>query len=549
MTSMFRRQLEEAYRLIQQDQLDAAQAILREVVARNPDNADAWWLMANAVTEPRDAYQALSNVLRTNPMHDEAREAFNQLVSEYPDLDQAAMPIPGGIDDFSADITVDIDDLLIKTGSLRADPLTRPAEGGDVSSAYLDDLWGQTAAAPTTDAADLEDLFGSGDLAISSVPNEDDELAKAFGIQAPPPPAQPKSRPEMKTPAAQQADLDALFGGTPAPSAPKSSPRMAAPPPPSMDMFTSPPSSTAEDDLNALFGSEPLTTTEGSAALFEADSFGMDEPLPAFEDDMNAFFDGGASDPNAEMALADDPYAMDSAAAAATEENLDTFFTASPSDEPSFVQAATEESPKKRRRREPKPPAPEMVTVGDEPATTYEPTTVSQKNRTRQIRIEAEAPAHDPFESERKANRRNRTPLFLAVILIAVLIGAFLFLNRPQPTPDDLVTAQLEAAQNDLKANGFEGIKAARTGSVIQLTICGVPGRKLQARVYQAMEIIAVPVAAARDQVQTAQIEVVACGDANVKLYRAAAPIAALTKYIDGGRQDAKTYRTAWQTN
>ena len=44
-----RTQLERAYRLIQQERLDEASALLQPLVKKEPDNADAWWLLANAV--------------------------------------------------------------------------------------------------------------------------------------------------------------------------------------------------------------------------------------------------------------------------------------------------------------------------------------------------------------------------------------------------------------------------------------------------------------------------------------------------------------------
>src|ERR1700750_2066019 len=74
MANATRTQLEQAYNLIQQEKLDQAIAIIKPITKAEPNNADAWWLMANAVSEPPDAYEALNNVLRIKPNHAEAKE-------------------------------------------------------------------------------------------------------------------------------------------------------------------------------------------------------------------------------------------------------------------------------------------------------------------------------------------------------------------------------------------------------------------------------------------------------------------------------------------
>jgi hypothetical protein len=76
--------LSDAYDLIQQDQFDEAIVLLRPVLVEEPDNADAWWLMANAATEPGDARRALVNVIKNDPSHTRAREMLEQLNEAYP---------------------------------------------------------------------------------------------------------------------------------------------------------------------------------------------------------------------------------------------------------------------------------------------------------------------------------------------------------------------------------------------------------------------------------------------------------------------------------
>src|SRR5260370_13669220 len=86
MADATRSQLEQAYRLIQQDNLDQAIAILKPITTAQPNNADAWWLMANAVTEPEQAHNALQHVLQVNPGHSEARDLLNKLEAEFPQV-------------------------------------------------------------------------------------------------------------------------------------------------------------------------------------------------------------------------------------------------------------------------------------------------------------------------------------------------------------------------------------------------------------------------------------------------------------------------------
>ncbi len=79
MADTVRSQLEAAYRLIQDERLDEANKILHPILAKDRNNADAWWLLANAVTEPDDAREALDNVLRLDPKHTQARDLLAKL--------------------------------------------------------------------------------------------------------------------------------------------------------------------------------------------------------------------------------------------------------------------------------------------------------------------------------------------------------------------------------------------------------------------------------------------------------------------------------------
>jgi hypothetical protein len=76
--------LNRAYELIEADRLDEAQNILKPILDGNPDNADAWWLYAHAVTDPDTARTALSNVKRLEPDYPGAAALLQSLDEKYP---------------------------------------------------------------------------------------------------------------------------------------------------------------------------------------------------------------------------------------------------------------------------------------------------------------------------------------------------------------------------------------------------------------------------------------------------------------------------------
>lgn len=72
-------QLQQAYQLIHLGQRQQAMQILYDILRFDPDNADAWWLMANAATNVIDMRVALEQVLRLRPDHQPARQMLNSL--------------------------------------------------------------------------------------------------------------------------------------------------------------------------------------------------------------------------------------------------------------------------------------------------------------------------------------------------------------------------------------------------------------------------------------------------------------------------------------
>lgn len=76
--------LTRAYELIEEDRLAEAEALLTPIVEREPDNVDAWWLYAHAVSDPETARMALNQVLRLDSSYEGAQELMDQLVTVYP---------------------------------------------------------------------------------------------------------------------------------------------------------------------------------------------------------------------------------------------------------------------------------------------------------------------------------------------------------------------------------------------------------------------------------------------------------------------------------
>jgi len=65
--------LEQAYTLIEGQKLGEARQLLDKVLATDKNSADAWWLYAHAVEDPKEAVTALENVTRLDPNHVEAK--------------------------------------------------------------------------------------------------------------------------------------------------------------------------------------------------------------------------------------------------------------------------------------------------------------------------------------------------------------------------------------------------------------------------------------------------------------------------------------------
>lgn len=78
---MSENQLRQVYDLLADGRQEEALIMLQPIVEAQPDNADAWWLMANAQVNRTRAIDALENVLRLRPDHPHARTMLAQLQS------------------------------------------------------------------------------------------------------------------------------------------------------------------------------------------------------------------------------------------------------------------------------------------------------------------------------------------------------------------------------------------------------------------------------------------------------------------------------------
>ncbi len=82
--------LREAYQLAQQDRTEEAQRILRPILEAEPNNVQAWWILAHAVETPTEARAALEKVLELDPnfnQADKAREMLQQIKEQFPEVD------------------------------------------------------------------------------------------------------------------------------------------------------------------------------------------------------------------------------------------------------------------------------------------------------------------------------------------------------------------------------------------------------------------------------------------------------------------------------
>ena len=133
MADMVRSQLIQAYNWIKAGKKQQAEDLLITVLKTQPENADAWWLLANAVTDTQDQREALNEVLKLRPGDEKARKMLTRLAPPPPapeddddpfaDLledtpapigsatsDRSASPTKDAFDNDPFDVEADVDD-------------------------------------------------------------------------------------------------------------------------------------------------------------------------------------------------------------------------------------------------------------------------------------------------------------------------------------------------------------------------------------------------------------------------------------------------------
>ncbi|NPV66972.1 MAG: hypothetical protein HPY64_07495 [Anaerolineae bacterium] len=76
--------LRRAAELIKANRRAEAVQVLLPVLKANEQDANAWWLMANALTDPDDAREALETLLRLRPDHEKAQRMLARINELYP---------------------------------------------------------------------------------------------------------------------------------------------------------------------------------------------------------------------------------------------------------------------------------------------------------------------------------------------------------------------------------------------------------------------------------------------------------------------------------
>lgn len=84
--------LARAFQLIEEDRLSEAETLLEQILKDEPYNADAWWVYAHAVQDPKSARTALQRVHEINPEYPGATELLDSLEQQYPQLQSDTIP-------------------------------------------------------------------------------------------------------------------------------------------------------------------------------------------------------------------------------------------------------------------------------------------------------------------------------------------------------------------------------------------------------------------------------------------------------------------------
>jgi hypothetical protein len=185
--------------------------------------------------------------------------------------------------------------------------------------------------------------------------------------------------------------------------------------------------------------------------------------------------------------------------------------------------------------------------------------------RERVARNEAAAKIYPPASSP----RRGGFPLLriASLVLVVAFVGALVFsLNNMaqvgKPTTTYTAAAMsstatqsftptplspVEAMTGVIEASGFAAPRVTLSNGTLQIGLCSAGSANLQGQIFELIDLVARPVAEARKQIKAVNIVIASCGDIHYDLYRASAPIAVITRFVDSGERDESAYRAGWK--
>jgi hypothetical protein len=183
MSQQHQAQLQEAYQLIKSGSKQEATRILLGVLRENRDNADAWWLLANATSDPEKQRQALGQVLRIKPDHNSAQRMLEKVNAAPAVRPAAPPPEPPRADPFAAPSSS-------RAAAPADDPFGDPFGSSSTrigSRPVADDPFGDPFAASSRTPAPADDPFGdpfSSASTRSTRPVADDPFGDPFAASS-----------------------------------------------------------------------------------------------------------------------------------------------------------------------------------------------------------------------------------------------------------------------------------------------------------------------------------------------------------------------------
>lgn len=168
--------LQKAYELIEAGSLDDARELLDGYLQENPNDADGWWLYANAVDDPEEGTKALRRVLSIDPNYSDAREILDELEEsgaiETESDELSFVATTSESPDFLSEVDEDEDDTIEDEDIL---PFEQP-ETVAVGTEPVDDM------ALSDDEFDLDDEFDFGDEDEFDLDEEEEEAKSGFSL-------------------------------------------------------------------------------------------------------------------------------------------------------------------------------------------------------------------------------------------------------------------------------------------------------------------------------------------------------------------------------